>query len=167
MPNSTNRRKQKVVSFGIGVFAMRFCKNCSSSSVPKPCRIVESSEKCVACVNSGRLCNLVSFDTARWRRLKEKRKRLKIKLKESYAKQQRLFRQINFVKKKQQVMVDGEFRNIEKLEHEEALAEGPLPDFIFLIDVASEQFVFPVGWENWSVLPDGTVAKRSGNSQSF
>ena len=167
MFNSTNRRKQKVVSFGIGVFAMRFCKNCSLSFIPKPCRIVEGSEKCVVCVNNGRLCNLVSFDIVRWRKLKEKRKRLKIKLKKSYAKQQRLFRQIDFVEKKQQVMVDGEFRNIEKLEHEEAFAESLLPDFIFLIDVASEQFVFPVGWEDWSVLPDGTVAEKSGNSQSF
>ena len=91
---------------------------------------------------------------------------MKIELKKSYAKQQRLFRQIDFVEKKQQVMVDGELRNIEKLEHEEALAEGLLPDFILLIDVASEQLVLPVGWENWSVLPDGTVAKKSGSSQS-
>ena len=92
---------------------------------------------------------------------------MKIELKKSYAKQQRLLRQIDFVKKKQQVMVDGELRNIEKLEHEKALAEGPLPDFIFLIDVVSEQLVFPFGWEDWSVLPDGTVAKRSGSSQIF
>ena len=118
MPNSTNRRKQKIVFFGIGVFAMRFCKSCSLSFVPKPCRIVKIFEKCVACVNSGRPCNLVSLDTVRWRKLKEKRKRLKIELKKSYAKQQRLFRQIDFVEKKQQVMVDGEFRNIEKLEQE-------------------------------------------------
>ena len=145
MPNSTNRRKQKVVSFGIRVFAMRFCKNCSLSFVPKSCRIAESSEKCVVCVNNGRLCNLVFLDTVKWRRLKEKRKRLKIELKESYAKQQRLFRQIDFVEKKQQVMVDGEFRNIEKLEHEETLAEGFLPDFIPLIDVVSEQLVLFVG----------------------
>ena len=92
---------------------------------------------------------------------------MKIELKESYAKQQRLFRQIDFVEKKQQVMVDGEFRNIEKLEHEETLAEGFLPDFTFLIDVVSEQFVFLVGWEDWSVLSDGTVAEGSGSSQSF
>ena len=95
---------------------MRFYKNYSSISVPKPCRIAENSEKCVACVNNGRLCNLDSLDTVRWRKLKEKRKRLKVELKKSYAKQQRLFRQIDFVEKKQQVMVDDEFRNIEKLE---------------------------------------------------
>ena len=166
MPNSTNRRKQKIVFFGFGVFAMRLCKNCSLSFVSKPCRIVESFEKYVACVNSGRFCNLVSFDTVRWRKLKEKRKRLKVELKKSYAKQQRLLRQIDFVEKKQQVMVDGEFRNIEKLEHEEALVEGFLPDFIFLIDVASKQLVLFVGWEDWSVLPDGTVAEKSGNSQN-
>ena len=124
---------------------MRFCKNCSLSSVPKLCRIAENFEKCVACVNNGRFCNLVSLDTVKWRKLKEKRKRLKIELKKSYAKQQRLFRQIDFVEKKQQVMVDGEFRNIEKLEHEKTLAENLLPDFIFLIDIVSEQLVFPVG----------------------
>ena len=92
---------------------------------------------------------------------------MKIELKKSYAKQQRLFCQIDFIKKKQQVMVDGEFRNIEKLEHEKTLAESLLPDFIFLIDVVSEQLVLPVGWENWSVLSDGTVAEGFGSSQSF
>ena len=164
MPNFTNRPKQKVAFFGIGVFAMRFCKNCLLSFVPKPCRIVENFEKCVACVNSGRFCNLVFLDTVRWRKLKKKRKWLKVELKKSYVKQQRLFRQIDFVEKKQQVMVDGELRNIKKLEHEEALAENLLPDFIFLIDVVSEQLVFLVNWENWSVLPDGTVAEKSGSS---
>ena len=98
--------------------------------------------------------------------IKKKRKRLKIELKKSYAKQQRLFRQIDFVKKKQQMMVDGEFRNIEKLEHEKIFAENLLPDFIFLIDIVSEQFFF-VNWEGWSVLPDRTVAEKSGSSQSF
>ena len=92
---------------------------------------------------------------------------MKIELKKSYAKQQRLLRQIDFIEKKQQVMVDGEFRNIEKLEHEKTLAENLLPDFTFLIDVVSEQLVLLVGWEDWSVLPDGTVAEKSGNSQSF
>ena len=43
------------------------------------------------------------------------------------------------------MMVDNELRNIEKLEHEETLAEGLLPDFTFLIDVVSEQLVFFVG----------------------
>ena len=84
---------------------MRFCKNFLLSSVPKPCRIAEGSEKSVACVNNGRFCNLVSLDTVKWRKLKKKRKRLKVELKKSYAKQQRLFRQIDFVEKKQQVMV--------------------------------------------------------------
>ena len=71
------------------------------------------------------------------------------------------------LKKQQQVMVDGELRNIEKLEHEKALVEFFLPDFILLIDVVSEQLVLFVGWEDWSVLPDGTVAEGSGNSQKF
>ena len=62
-------------------------------------------------------------------------------------------------------MVDGELRNIEKLEHKKTFAKSSLPDFIFLIDVVSEQLVFPVGWENWSVLPNGTVAKKIGSSQ--
>ena len=98
-------------------------------------------------------------------KVNKKRKLLKTELKKSYAKQQRLFRQIDFVEKQQQVMVDSELRNIEKLKHEEALAESLLPDFIFLIDVVSEQLVFPVGRENWSVLPDGNVAESCGSSQ--
>ena len=97
---------------------------------------------------------------------KRKRKRLKIELKKSYAKQQRLFRQIDFVEKKQQVIIDGEFGNIGKLEHKKTLAESLLPDFTFLIDVVSEQLVLPVNWEDWFVLPDGTVVEKFGSSQS-
>ena len=42
------------------------------------------------------------------------------------------------------MMVDGEFRNIKKLEYEKTFVESYLPDFIFLIDILSEQF-FLVG----------------------
>ena len=51
---------------------MRFYKSGSSSFAPKPCQIVENSEKCVACVNNGRFCNLVSLNTVRWQKLKKK-----------------------------------------------------------------------------------------------
>ena len=42
-----------------------FCKNCLSSFIPKSCRVTEGSEKCVACVNNGRFCNLVFLDTVK------------------------------------------------------------------------------------------------------
>ena len=64
-------------------------------------------------------------------------------------------------------MVDGEFRNIEKFEYEKTFVENILPDFIFPIYFVSEQLSFFVSWGNWSVLPDGTVAKKNGSSQSF
>ena len=53
---------KKSFFFGIGIFAMRFCKNCSLSFVPKLCRNVENSEKDVASVNNGRSYNLVFLD---------------------------------------------------------------------------------------------------------
>ena len=61
--------------------------------------------------------------------------------------------------KKKQMIINGKFRNIEKLEHEKNFAEFFWFDFIFLIDIVFEQFFF-VNWGNWSILPDGTVAKK-------
>jgi len=58
---------------------------------------------------------LAPLNTARWRRLEDQRRKLKSELREAYARQQRLLRQIDFVKKEQRVMVNEELRNLENL----------------------------------------------------
>ena len=71
MLNSTNRRKQKTVFVDIGIFAIRFCKNCLIFFTLKMCRIADSSEKCVACVENCRFYNLVFLEIVQWRKLEK------------------------------------------------------------------------------------------------
>jgi hypothetical protein len=71
--------------------------------------------------------------------LKEQRRKLKIELKELYAKQQKLLRQINVLKKKQRVMMNDELRNIEKLKRKKR--HIVVENVAFLIDVIFEQIV--------------------------
>jgi len=91
---------------------------------------------------------LAPLDTARWRRLEDQRRKLKSELREAYARQQRLLRQIDFVEEEQRVMVDGELQNLESLQAEKASSPGLFPDPF--IDVASEQIVFPNASKGWS-----------------
>ena len=130
---------------------MRPCHNCSSS--PGLCRVGSGSDKCTECVRKGRPCDLAPLDTARWRRLEEQRKKLKAELKEAYAKQQRLLRQIDHLEEEQRVMVEGELSNIAELEQEEAASSALPPALDPLIDVSSEAIVLPEGWENWRLSP--------------
>jgi len=58
---------------------------------------------------------LAPLNIARWRRLEDQRQKLKSELRETYARQQRLLRQIDFVKKKQRVMINKELQNLEDL----------------------------------------------------
>ena len=139
------RRRQQLNSLSIEFLAMRFCKNCTQTS--KQCRVAKNCEKCVKCVQSNRFCDLVFLNIARWRRLKEQRRKFKIELKESLAKQQRLFRQIDYVKKKQRVMMNEKLRNIEKLKKTKQHVVDKKIDS--LIDVISKQIVFFNDFDEW------------------
>ena len=136
--SSSSRRATLLEFVGPGVATMRSCRNCSRTS--KACRVGESSDKCTECIRAAVPCDLAPLDTARWRRLEDKRKRLKAELREVFAKQQRLLKQIDFVENEQQSMVDVELQNIDELAQQESSASD-LPDP--LIDLASEQIVFP------------------------
>ena len=72
-------------------------------------------KKCVECVRIERLCDLAPLDTTRWRRFKDQRRKLKSELREAYARQQRLLRQIDLVEEEQRVMVNEELQNLESL----------------------------------------------------
>jgi len=84
---------------------------------------------------------LAPLNTVRWRRLEDQRRKLKSELREAYARQQRLLRQIDFVKEEQRVMVDEELQNLESLQAEKAPSSGLFPNSF--LDVASKQIVFP------------------------
>ena len=57
---------------------------------------------------------------------------------ESFAKQQRLFRQLKFLTKKQQTMINDELRNIEKLKRK----KQKTIDLISIINVFSKFVIF-------------------------
>jgi hypothetical protein len=61
-------------------------------------------------------------------------------LREAYARQQQLLRQIDFVKKEQRVMIDEELQNLKDLQAKKASLPGLLLNSF--IDVASKQIVF-------------------------
>ena len=64
---------------------MRPYKNCSR--LYKPYRITEDTEKYIKCIRTARPCDLASLDTARWKCLKEQRKKLKEEFRKVIAKQ--------------------------------------------------------------------------------
>lgn len=126
---------------------MRFCHNCSSFF--DLCKIDFDSNKCIECVRKKRFCNLIFLNIVRWRRLKKQRKKFKTELKKAYAKQQRLFRQINHLKKKQRMIIKNELSNIVELKQKKAAFFALPPALDPLIDVSFEAIVLSENWKNW------------------
>jgi len=100
------RRLIQVAKLGIPCIAMRFYHQCVRLS--KQCRIAKGSNKCVKCLRDSCSCDLASLDIVRWRRLKKQRQKLKEELCEANAKQQWLLRQLDYLKEKQQTMMNDE-----------------------------------------------------------
>ena len=109
----------------------------------------EGSNKCVECVSAAVPCNLAPLDTKKWKRLEERRRKLKIESREARAKWHRLKKQIDLLKEQQQEMVDAELRNIEELKQEEF--QATLLPLNSVIDVVSEQIVLPTVSDDWSL----------------
>ena len=122
---------------------MRFCHNCAKLS--KSCRVDKDVDKCTKCVKIDRSCDLTSLNIARWRRLKKQRQKLKSDLRDAIAKQQRLLKQIDFVEKKQRVMMNDELQNLKEIRIEKFVASFSNS----LIDVISKQIVFSNALNNW------------------
>lgn len=95
---------------------MRSCFHCSR--LRKTCRVASDSKKCLECIHLDHFCDLISFDIDQYRRLEEQRRKLKIDLRETIARQQRLMRQLKFMKNEQQMMINVELQNIEELNQE-------------------------------------------------
>jgi len=86
------------------------------------------------------LCDLTLLNIVRWRRLKKQRQKLKEKLRETNAKQQRLLRQLNYLKKKQQTIMNDELKNLEKMISLNFFVDSSF--LSFLINVTLKQVVF-------------------------
>ncbi len=117
---------------------MRFCYQCVRLS--KQCRVAKNSNKCVKCLRDNCSCDLAPLDIVRWRRLEKQRRKLKEELRKANAKQQRLLRQLDYLKEKQQTMMNDELKNLEKMVPLSFFANSSL--LSSLIDVASKQIVF-------------------------
>ena len=64
---------------------------------------------------------------------------MKVELKKAFQKQQRLLQQIDFVKNKQQTIINNEFRNIKNLKRNEIIEQC---FFDLFVDLLFKQIVF-------------------------
>ena len=80
---SSNRRRLKVCSLGLGIEAMRPYKN--YSRLGRSYRVREGSNKCIDYIRLGAPCDLAPINLSKWRRLKKERRRLRAKLRKARA----------------------------------------------------------------------------------
>ena len=99
---STERKNDLLSRTSHTVIAMRFCKRCSSSSTQ--CVMGDASEKCVACVNSGKPCDL-AIPSAKLRRIHKERIRLRDEIRAVRAKLNRLKEQLLRAENKEEEMM--------------------------------------------------------------
>ena len=161
---STARRRRLMTSVEMKELAPRACKNCLKDGIPEQCRVDTGYDKCIECQRLGRDCDLSPFNPAKWSRLQIRRDKLRSefleafaqtkeassRFQESYAKIERLQKQLDFLEAKKREMVEAEVRNIADVEREEiAAGEGPEePLSAFLAGSSSEGFELPEGWES-------------------
>jgi len=117
---------------------MRLCYQCVCLN--KQCRVAKNFNKCVKCLRDDCLCNLVSLDIVRWRRFEKQRQKLKKELRKTNAKQQRLLRQLDYLEEKQQIIINNELKNLEKMILLNFFVNSSF--LSLLINMASKQVVF-------------------------
>ena len=72
--SSSNYRRAKLLLLGLGIKAMRPCKNCARTGCSY-C-VSEGSTKYINCVRTRESCDLAPINLNKWRRLEKERKRL-------------------------------------------------------------------------------------------
>ena len=160
---STARRRRLMISVEMRELASRACKNCLKDDTPGQCRVGTGYDKCIECQRLGRDCDLSPFNSAKWSRLQIRRDKLRSefleafaqtkeassRFQESYAKVERLHKQLDFLEAKKREMMKAEVRNIADVEREEiAAGEGPEePLSAFLAGSSFEDFELFEGWE--------------------
>lgn len=103
--------------------SMHPCKNCARSQVS--CRVDEGSEKCVACVSSGRTCDL-AISPVTIRRIQNERKRIRDEVRKARAAAKaavaKVDRQLEALENQEEELVSTEWQNIAELEADEQAA---------------------------------------------
>ena len=160
--SSSARRRQLVLKLGMASLSKRSCGRCSSSPL-NLCHTGEDSDRCVECVRAGVDCDLSPINVPKWKRLEERRKRLRKERSEAMARLMRLDKEIESIEENQERMVQRELRNIQELEVEEAAlatAGSEAPSSLF------DGFDLPEGFD-WSAFPTSheTPVEAPGSSQ--
>ena len=96
----------------------RSCKRCEDT--PQLCHSGDGSDRCVECVRVGLDCDLSPINIPKWKRLEERRKRLRKERSEAMARVMRMDKEIESIEEDQERMVQKELKNIQDLEVEEA-----------------------------------------------
>ena len=131
-----------MIDFDIDV--IRSCQYCFR--VEKFYRLNDNSKKCVKYIRSSYVCDFAFLNFTRWKQLETQRKKLKTNLYETYIKQQRLFRQLNFVKNEQRTMIENKMKNIANLKKKKKIIAKA---FNFLMNFVFKQIVFSNFFEKW------------------
>ena len=154
-------------SLSIDALAMRPCSHCTR--LVKACRIASESNKCLECVRLSYVCDLAPLDTGRYRRLEKQRKKLKVKLHATIArqqtkvvKQQRLIQQLKFVENEQQTMMNAKLQNIEELSQKKRAPLSSKP----IIDVFSKQVTLLNVFDDWSLTSFDSLETSSTSSSN-
>ena len=116
--SSSSRRRQLVLKLGMATLSKRSCKRCEG--IPQLCHSGNDSDRCVECVRAGVDCDLSPINVLKWKRLEERRKRLRRERSEAMARLIRLDKETESIKEDQERMVQKEIKNIQELEAEEA-----------------------------------------------
>jgi len=131
------------------VIVMRPCKRCSSRG--KTCTLGEASEKCVACVESGKLCDL-AIPPSKLRRIHKERLRVRDAIREAETKLYRLQNQLRRLKDEEKEMVSFEWDIINVLEgKEESFVANS--DLLFDVSAKAFQFLETFDWSSFVVDP--------------
>ena len=96
----------------------RSYKRCKDT--PQLCYSSNGSDRCVEYIRVGVDYDLSPINILKWKRLEERRKRLRKERSEAMARLIRLDKEIESIKEDQERMVQKELKNIQDLEVEEA-----------------------------------------------
>ena len=101
--SSTSRRRQLVLKLGMATLSKRSCKRCKNT--PQLCHSGDGSDRCVECVRVGSDCDLSPINIPKWKRLEERRKRLRKERSEAMARVIRMDKEIESIEEDQERMV--------------------------------------------------------------
>jgi len=153
----SHRKKDLLKSIGSVVIAMRLCKQCSSAD--KICTLDKISEKCVACVEFGKSCDL-AISSSKLRRIHKKRLRVRDAVRKAKTKLYYLRNQLRRLENKKEKIIFSEWDVINILKNKKE-ASSMISELSF--DILSENFQFSESLD-WSPFIAGLLnLNETGN----